>query len=147
MGDQESDPPKSDPPKSDPPKGEKGEKPKRSKWKRRLGIVALAMPILGIAMWLAVHHIPGFGSMVADGLRAVFGNKFVAWLEDTAYGVEDWVNRKTRSSEPPKAFWEVPEGLPTAQASVAGSAAPDAVPPFRLPNVSPMYQNISDTSA
>jgi hypothetical protein len=117
----------------------------RPKWKRRLKITAIAAPIVVVAMWLAVHHVPGFGPWVANTLRAVFGNTFVAWLEDTAYGVEDWVNRKTRTNEPPKAFWQVPEGLPTATAAASGSSAdPDAAPPpLSLANVGAMYDNIA----
>jgi hypothetical protein len=114
-------------------------KPRR--WKRRLGIAAASLPVLLLAGWLAVHHIPGFGPWVADTLRWMFGNEFVAWLEDTAYGVEDWVNQKTRSDEPPEAFWEVPDARPTT--APPASAAPDAPPPFRLDNVGAMHENIT----
>jgi hypothetical protein len=129
---------------------------KKGRWRRRLKIAALATPVLMVAMWLAVHHIPGFGPLVADTLRAVVGKKAVAWLEDTVYGVEDWVNRRTRSEQKPEALWEVPASA-TAEAapagttpSTAGSAktdgsaeAAEAKPPFRLANVDPIYDNIA----
>src|SRR5262245_11409452 len=113
------------------------EKPakRRWSWKKRLGIGAASLPVLIIAGWLAVHNIRGFGPWVADSLRWLFGNEFVAWLEDTAYGVEDWVNLKTRASEPPKTFWEVPEARPPAPKD------PEAPPPFRLENIGAMHDN------
>jgi hypothetical protein len=115
---------------------------RRGRWKRRLVIVALAIPLATLAMWLAVHNIPGFGPLVADGLRAVFGNDAVAWLEDTAYGVSDWVNRRTRSDEAPAPLWDVPAEA-TPAPSAAGSARPDEPPPFTLANVGAMHENIA----
>ncbi len=123
-------------------------KPKRAKrkrkWRRRLGYAVLASPVAVLALWLAVHHIPGFGPLVADTLRAVLGPGAVAWMEDTAYGVEDWVNRWTKSDEPPKAFWEVPSGLPAQSPSAAPptSGGEAAEPPFSLANVGSMYDNV-----
>ncbi|RLB63368.1 MAG: hypothetical protein DRI90_07010 [Deltaproteobacteria bacterium] len=97
-----------------------------------------------LALWFAVHHIPGFGPLVADSLRAVLGPGAVAWMEDTAYGVEDWVNRRTKSDEPPKAFWEVPSGVPTQSPSAAPSSSGGAEvePPFSLENVGSIYDNV-----
>src|SRR5262245_36896029 len=83
--------------------------PRRRKWLRRLGITAACMPVFLVAMYFAVHHIPGFGPMVANGLRAVFGKTFVAWLEDTVYGAEDWVNMQRHADDPPEPMWQVPE--------------------------------------
>jgi len=122
--------------------------PPRSKWRRRLGIAALSIPVLLLAGWLAVHNIPGFGPLVADSLRAVFGKAFVAWLEDTAYGVEDWILRKTKGDAPPEPMWEVPDSaeteapLASATPSASASAAP-AAPDFSLPNLEPMHDNLA----
>jgi hypothetical protein len=119
--------------------------PKRRNWRRRLGLGALSLPVLLLAGWFAVHNIPGFGPLVADTLRAVFGNTFVAWLEDTAYGVEDWLLRQTKSDEPAEAMWDVPTAG-TAPAPVASSSADAAVqgpPPFTRAKLKPMYENIA----
>lgn len=116
---------------------------KKGKWLRRLLYTLLASPVMILALWLAVHHIPGFGPLVADTLRAILGPGAVAWMEDTAYGVEDWVNRKTKADEPPKAFWEVPSGQPASGPSAAPSATDGAPakPPFGLADIGPMYDN------
>lgn len=91
-------------------------------------------------MWLAVHRIPGFGPWVADTLRSLFGNEFVAWLEDTAYGVEDWVNRKTKAEKPPEAPWDVPpDGSASLPAPPASAASASEAPPFTLAKVGPMH--------
>ncbi len=49
------------------------EKKPRSKWKRRALYAAGGVLVLIPATWLAIHHIPGFGPAVADGVRAVLG--------------------------------------------------------------------------
>ncbi|MBW2459148.1 MAG: hypothetical protein JRI68_31915, partial [Deltaproteobacteria bacterium] len=118
-------------------KGKPSKPEKKGKWLRRLLYTLLASPVMILALWLAVHHIPGFGPLVADTLRAILGPGAVAWMEDTAYGVEDWVNRKTKADEPPKAFWEVPSGLPANDPSAATSARDGvpAKPPFSLANI------------
>jgi hypothetical protein len=116
----------------------------RGKWKRRLMYTGVAIPVLGVVMWFAVHNIPGFGPLVADTLRSLFGNEFVAWLEDTVYETEDWVNRKTRADEAPTAMWVVPEtppsSIPAPSASVEGKPPP---PPFELAKLAPMYDNVA----
>ena len=114
---------------------------KKGRWRRRLAIAALLMPLLGVGAWLAVHHVPGVGPWVANTLRSLFGNEFVAWLEDTVYGAEDWVNQKTKANEPPKALWEVPPetAVPTATAT----PEPDAPPPFSLAKIGPMHDNLA----
>ena len=121
------------------------EPPRRSTWRRRLGIAALSVPVLMLAGWLAVHNIPGFGPLVADTLRAVFGKELVAWLEDTAYGIEDWILRKTKGDAPPEEMWDVPDSAtavaPTPTASA--SAGPAAKPDFTLPNLEPMHESVA----
>src|SRR5690606_15414616 len=44
---------------------------KRGRWRRRLAIAALLMPLLGVGAWLAVHHVPGVGPWVANTLRSL----------------------------------------------------------------------------
>jgi hypothetical protein len=117
-------------------------KPKR-RWRRRLGIAALSLPVLVLAGWLAVHHIPGFGPLLADGLRAVFGNTFVAWLEDTAYGVEDWLYRKTRADKPAEPMWEVPAAVATPPVPASAADGGRVEPPFSLAPLPPMYENVT----
>ncbi len=118
-----------------------GAKPKRN-WRRRLGIAALSLPVLALVGWLAVHNIPGFGPLVADTLRALFGNAFVAWLEDTAYGVQDWLFTKTKGDAPPEPMWEVPASAAAPAPPPSASSAP-VEPPFSLANLKPMYDNIA----
>ncbi|MEM9695731.1 MAG: hypothetical protein AAGA56_24525 [Myxococcota bacterium] len=121
-----------------------GEK-ERPRWKR-WGLRALvATPLLGIFMWFAVHHIPGVGPAVANSLRAAFGNEFVAWLEDTVYGVEDWVNRQTKADAPPEPLWEVPSASSPRPTTVVASAAPAeaAAPPFRPADVGPVHETFA----
>ena len=116
----------------------------KSKWRKRLAITVVAIPVLVVALWIAIHRIPGFGGLLADTARAVFGNEAVAWMEDTAYGVQDWLLRKTRSGDEPEAYWEVP---PTAAATAAeppadagaDGQAPAGPKPFRLASVGPVH--------
>jgi hypothetical protein len=119
-------------------------KPKR-RWRRRLGVAALSLPVVLLAGWVAVHHIPGFGPLLADTLRAVFGNTFVAWLEDTAYGVEDWLYRKTKADEPAKPMWEVPASLPTPAPAASAADGGTAEPPFALPSLPAMHDGVATT--
>jgi len=125
---------------------------KKGRWKKRLAIGVGSLPVLLLVGWFAVHNIPGFGPLVADTLRAVFGKAFVAWLEDTAYGVQDWFNRKTKKGAKPQVPWEVPGATATAAAPVpsvtASSSAsspsgPPPEPPFRLASVGPMHKNVA----
>jgi len=117
---------------------------KGRRWTRVLLYLVLGFPVFILAMWVAVHHIPGFGPLVANTLRAILGPGAVAWMEDTAYGVEDWFNRKTKADEPPQAFWDVPTNLPTQNPSAAPSTpnGTPAKPPFTLANIGPMYDNV-----
>jgi hypothetical protein len=115
---------------------------RRRKWLIRVGV---ALPVCGVALWLAVHNIPGFGPFMADSLRWAFGNEFVAWLEDTAYGAEDWVNQKTRAEESAEPMWEVPETPPSsipAEPSASGEPPP---PAFTLANLAPMVPDVATT--
>lgn len=57
----------------------------------------LAMALVGSvgvgATWLGVRHVPWFGPMVADQLRALVGSEHVTTLEEAVAGVEDRVQQ------------------------------------------------------
>ncbi len=118
------------------------EKKPRRRWRRRLAIAAASLPVVILALWLAVHHIPGFGPMMADGLRAVFGKRFVAWLEDTAYGVQDWLNRRTRAHEAPQSAWAVESVTAPRPGPAPSSSNAPLEPAFSLANVGPMWSEL-----
>ncbi len=100
-------------------------KQKAARKKLRIGRLALRFVagcvVLVLLVWYAVHHFDWAGPLVANSLRAVFGDDNVAKLEDLVYGVEDRVNRLLKKNEPPKAYWHVPD---TASASTPLSASP-----------------------
>ncbi len=108
--------------------------------------------MLLIGGWIAIHRVPGFGPLVADSARALVGPKAVAWAEDFAYGVQDWINRRTRAGEAPEAYWEVPTNQPEdppakaldAGQAVDGEAAKEkaGLPPFKLASVGPVYESV-----
>jgi hypothetical protein len=94
-------------------------RPRRKRpWLRRLGQTAAALLVALLLLWIAIHRIPWLGPALAEGARALFGARFVAWVEDVAYGIQDRVDRWRYGDRPPKAFWEVP--------SAAGSSASPA---------------------
>src|SRR5262245_1451472 len=50
---------------------------------------------------LLVKYVPWGGPMIADGLRAVIGERPVAWLEERTAGVEDlWMRATHRHTAP-----------------------------------------------
>lgn len=114
---------------------------------RRWALGAVAIPVLsGAGLWIAVHRIPWMGPLVANGLRSVIGAENVTALEETAYALEDRVQRFWRKDEPPKTYWEVPEQpVPATTASpppaaTPGSAAGGAGPAaFRPTDVGPAH--------
>jgi len=94
-------------------------------------------------LWIAVHTIPGFGPWFANTLRSVLGNRAVAWLQDTAYGVEDWVNQKTRSDDAPVSMLNIPSEIPSAEPAPTGSVdAPKGPPPFKLKELGPVHESL-----
>lgn len=119
--------------------------------------VAIGAPLLVAASWYALHRVPGLAPRVADGLRGVIGVAGVARLEELAYGVEDRFYSVWRRGEKPRAYWAVPAerpglvaaappGLvPALDAGAADAAPPTAVaelPPFRPPDVGPMFSEL-----
>jgi hypothetical protein len=98
----------------------------------------LGVPGVLAGLWVAVHHVPGFGPLVADSLRALVGVKAVARLEDVAYGIEDRFNRLWRRNDKPRAYWVVP--APSTKRAAAAPSAPvtPSAPPFEPRDVGPM---------
>jgi hypothetical protein len=82
--------------------------PPRRRWKWAAIIVAAALPLLVLALWVAVHRVSWMGPFVANSLRAIVGTQNVARLEDFVYGIEDRYNRLLRKGERPEARWTVP---------------------------------------
>jgi hypothetical protein len=120
-----------------------------SPWRRRFkrGAIGcgIAVPVLVLALWFAVHTFPSVGPAIADGLRWAIGPERVSRLEDFVYGVEDSFNQWWRADEAPKAYWEVPTTTATTSAPVSGSAAPDRpqLPPFAPSDVGPVHKGIA----
>jgi hypothetical protein len=115
------------------------------RWSRRLLGAALLLTVLLFGLWVAIHHIPGFGPWLADTARSVAGPKAVAWVEDKAYGMEDWVNLHTRQGEKPEAYWPVPSGTGSAGAKVHRSErqAREDAPGFQPRDVGPALDSFS----
>ena len=104
----------------------KSDKQKTARKKPRFGRLLFGLLGTGLLLlvfvWYAVHHFDWAGPLLANSLRAVFGDDNVARLEDFVYGAEDRVNRLVKKNEPPKAYWQVP-GTASAAASAAASGA------------------------
>ncbi len=123
-----------------PDKPEKPAKPARkSRWRRRLGITAGVLALIGGGLWFGVNHTSWMGPMLADGMRAVFGARFVAWLEDTAYAIQDKVNQWRYKDDKPKTFWEPPAAPPIKPDPPPGK--PDE-PVFFPDSFSPPYPEV-----
>jgi len=95
--------------------------------------VGVGMGAIVGGTWIALHEIPSFGPMMADGIRKVVGPRPVAWMEDLVYGAEDRIHLAVKGDEAPKTFWEVP-----APSSLP--AAPEDGPP---PAFSPPYPSVA----
>src|SRR5690606_7666284 len=112
---------------------------RRRRW-RRIGTgLAIATPLVGVGLWIAVHRIPWMGPAVANGLRALVGTDNVARLEDFVYAVEDRVNRLWRKNEAPTAYWEVPPepAVPPAPPPKEAAEEEDEEEPGKLPPFAP----------
>lgn len=88
----------------------------------------LSLTLLGgvslCAAWLAVRHVPWFGPMVADQLRAMVGSERVTALEETVAGVEDRVQQATSNGK--------------------ARSLSDATPSELLVNVAPRAETVED---
>ncbi|MBK9000147.1 MAG: hypothetical protein IPM35_30890 [Myxococcales bacterium] len=122
-----------------------GVKTRRARWLRRLSIALGASLASVIALWVAIHRVPGFGPWLADRGRSVLGVNAVARIEAFAYGVEDRLRRLARSGTAPEAAWELP--APRASATPppgdAGSDAPPPPPPWRPKDVGALHPKVA----
>ena len=110
---------------------------------RALAILAAAGVVVLAILWVAIHRYPAFGTFMVDNVRKLVGPKPIAWLEDRAYGFQDWVNRKRYATAPPATYWAPPP--PPVGAASEGPAAPppphdDVFPP---PKVVPPFPNVA----
>jgi hypothetical protein len=114
---------------------------KKRRWLRRTLIsLGVGIPIVGLALWIAIHRVEWLGPWLADTGRAIVGNDAIAWLEDTLYGVEDKYNLATKGDQAPTAHWEVPAEEP------ASPPKPDKAllyPVFTPKNVEPMHASFA----
>jgi hypothetical protein len=103
--------------------------------------------LLVALLWYAVHHFDWAGPLVANSLRAVFGDDKVAKLEDFVYGAEDRVNRLLKKDEPPKTYWSVPsatvESPAVASNPVVSASSPAPGAAFSLENPGPALKEWS----
>lgn len=124
----------------------------RRKLRRVMLVMALATPVLVLALWIAVNRIEWLGPLVANSLRAVIGKENVASLEDFAYGIQDRVMRFWRKGEKPKAYWTVPPPAassapvavappPAANPAVSGVEPPPTLAPFQLQAVGAVHSH------
>ena len=103
-------------------KAEPIRKSTKRRWPRRVAVAAAVLALGAGGAWYGVNHTAWMGPMLADGLRAVLGPRFVAWAEDTAYSLQDRVNRWRYKDEKPKTFWEAPTAVAIPTEAPAASA-------------------------
>ncbi len=120
--------------------------PARRRRLLRAAVIVLAAGFGAVAaLWVAIHRYDWLGPLIANTLRSIIGVERVAKLEDFAYGVEDRVNRATRTHDTPKAYWAVPtvSAAPPAPAASASAVAAPALPPFRPTDPGPALKKWS----
>lgn len=94
-----------------------------------------------LLLWIAIHVFPGLGPWLADGGRALLGPRFVAKVEDFAYGVQDDVNSVRFKDAPPTQLWS---DVPDAEAAPTHAAElPVYFPP---PHAKPAHPNVATES-
>jgi hypothetical protein len=103
------------------------------------GLALGAVPASILGLWVAIHHVPWLGPLLADSARAVVGPAAVATVEDVAYDMQDRWNRFWRADEAPRAYWAVPSSSASVPPSSAPSASPPAPPLFRPLDVGPVF--------
>jgi hypothetical protein len=98
------------------------EPPRRGSGGKRRWIAAGALGAL-LGSLLLVKCAPWGGPLVADGLRAVIGERAVAWLEERAAGLEDLWMRSTHRHAPPRRLEDASPDL-----AALALAEPDEAP-------------------
>jgi hypothetical protein len=110
---------------------------RRRRWRRKtlagLGLLVLAL----LTLWIAVHRVRWLGPWLADAGRGMFGERFVATLEDWAYAADDAWNRLTRRGEQPRAQWPVPARVPPPVSSATPALA------FQPADVGPVHERFA----
>lgn len=96
----------------------------------------LALPMLAVGAWIAVHEVPWFGPFVADTLRAVVGSENVTRLEEVVAGAEDRVKQAT-SHEVRELSDVVPSSTTLPEPVVAPARAVN-----RPHDVGPLHQKV-----
>lgn len=117
-------------------------KPKRRLLRRILLGTALAIPVLVLGLWIAMHRVEWLGPWLADLGRSIVGNDAIAKLEDWAYGVQDKFNVATKGDQTPTARWTVPE-KPPAEEKKDPEAPKSKYPTFAPKDVGPMLKSFS----
>ncbi len=126
-------------------KAEPIRKSTKRRWPRRVAVAAAVLALGAGGAWYGVNHTAWMGPMLADGLRAVLGPRFVAWAEDTAYSLQDRVNRWRYKDEKPKTFWEAPTAVAIPTEAPAASAGTPAAMLFSPAGFSPPYAEVAAT--
>lgn len=101
-------------------------------------VLVLAVPVLLLGLWKAIHSVGWLGPFLADTGRFLLGNTTIAKLEDWAYAAQDRYNTATRGEEKPTARWVVPPKAPEPEAS-ADVEKPAKYPAFTPKDVGPMF--------
>lgn len=104
----------------------------RRRWWWVGGVVSLLA--LALALGILVQRAAWAGPVLANGLRAIIGDRAVARLEEMWAGAQDRALRHLRRNDPPRALEDaLPESSPSAPApparprrSAAPARAPDA---------------------
>ena len=101
------------------------------------------MPVLALALWIAIHRVGWLGPFLADTGRSILGNDAIAKLEDWAYGMQDRYNRAARSDEKPKAAWVVPPKEKREPEPAGPDAPKHRYPSFEVKDVGAMLTSFS----
>jgi hypothetical protein len=109
----------------------------------RIARLTAAQALLAALAWILAHRVPGAGAALADTLRSVAGDRAIAQLEDTVYGVLDEANHLRYANEPPKAEWAPPQPAGKAPAGMAAASAPSQPPLFRPADVGPLHEDFT----
>lgn len=113
------------------------------RWRRVLGWTLGASAVGVVGLWIAVHRVPWLGPALAEGARKVLGPGAVAWMEDTAYAIEDRINQWRYGSGPPKVLWASSSARPVV-ALPPPPAEPGKPPPtFPPPPFTPPFQDVA----
>lgn len=102
------------------------------------------LPVLVLALWIAIHKVRWLGPMLADGARAILGPRAVAWIEDVAYDLDDRFRRARHKEDAPEPYWEVPtETAPPPVPADAGDDAAPRAPAWRPADVPPVIEKFA----